>query len=351
MPEAEKRPFLLREFDALTRHHYSACPIYRNIVDRLFGGLSPEPYSRIEDIPFIPVSLFKERDLLCIPRDQVFKVLTSSGTTGQQVSKVYLDRRTADLQAKALVRTMQHFLGKDRLPMVVLDHPGVVKDRTSFSARGAGILGMMQFGRQPIYALNDDMSLNLEGLADYIGKHQGERIFYFGFTFMVWQHVVAELRKLGRKMPPNKGALIHSGGWKKLEHARVSHEVFNEGVRSILGVDHVINFYGMVEQVGGVFFENSLGRLQAPVFSDVIVRDPQTLAPLPPGQPGLVQVLSILPGSYPGHSLLTADLGQIDGVDHPEAGGFGRYFSIHGRAPRTELRGCSDTYEKPSIAD
>ena len=96
--------------------------------------------------------------------------------------------------------------------------------------------------------------------------------------------------------------------------------------------------------MGSVFFEHALGALHAPVFADVIVRDPFTLRPLPPGQPGLLQVLSLLPLSYPGHSLLTEDLGEWTGIDTVEAGMPGRYFRVSGRAPRAEIRGCSDTY-------
>ena len=57
------------------------------------------------------------------------------------------------MQSAVLVKVAQRFLGKDRLPMVILDHAGVVRDRRSFSARGAGILGMAQFGHRPFYAL------------------------------------------------------------------------------------------------------------------------------------------------------------------------------------------------------
>jgi hypothetical protein len=119
---------------------------------------------------------------------------------------------------------------------------------------------------------------------------------------------------------------------------------FSEAARTVLGVARVINFYGMVEQVGSVFFENALGALHAPIFADVIVRDPATLRPLPAGSRGLLQVLSVLPTSYPGHSLLTEDLGVWRGGDDPRAGMSGRYFHVEGRAPRSEIRGCSDTY-------
>jgi hypothetical protein len=142
--------------------------------------------------------------------------------------------------------------------------------------------------------------------------------------------------------------LIHSGGWKKLENARVEAAAFNAAAGEYLGVKKTLNFYGMVEQTGSVFFENELGALHAPVFAEVIVRDPFTLQPLPAGRAGLIQVLSILPRSYPGHSLLTEDMGEWLGVDDDRAGMPGRFFRVSGRAPRSEVRGCSDTYGRPA---
>ena len=169
-------------------------------------------------------------------------------------------------------------------------------------------------------------------------------VLLFGFTFMVWQYLVQALERAGRRLDLPGGILVHSGGWKKLQEAAVDPGTFRERVGSATGVDQVINFYGMVEQVGGVYFENSIHHLQAPIYSEVIVRDPVTLEPLPDGQPGLVQVLSCLPTSYPGHSLLTEDLGVIRGVDPEGTGMGGRCFEILGRVPKAELRGCSDTF-------
>jgi hypothetical protein len=342
--EAEKTAVLLPALDALTRHHYARSEVYRRVVDAAFGGLKPAPYASLEELPFIPVSLFKKHDLRSVPPDEVFRTLTSSGTSGQQVSRVPLDRETAGLQAKALVRIMQHFIGKDRLPMVILDHEDVLKDRTSFSARGAGILGVMQFGRKPIYALRPDMTFDFERVQSYLSSHAGERILFFGFTFMVWLHAVQALAGANRHLPENGGILIHSGGWKKLEGAQVSPEQFALEARHALGVSRVLNFYGMVEQVGSVFFENERGDLHAPVFADVIIRDPFTLRPLPRGERGLIQALSLLPRSYPGHSLLTEDLGSWSHLDDEASGMPGRSFRVIGRAPRSEVRGCSDTY-------
>ena len=43
-------------------------------------------------MPFIPVSLFKMLNLLSIPKEQMFKTMTSSGTSGQVGFKKFLDK-------------------------------------------------------------------------------------------------------------------------------------------------------------------------------------------------------------------------------------------------------------------
>jgi hypothetical protein len=344
LPQAEKRARLLPMLRELTSYHVERCVPYLNVVDRVFGGVDRLRIERLEDVPFLPVTLFKTHTLSSVPDSQVVKVLTSSGTTGQQPSRVFLDGETASVQSAVLVKVAQHFLGKDRLPMVIVDHPGVVKDRRSHSARGAGILGMAQFGHRPFYALREDMSLDQEGLDEYLSKAAGRTVLLFGFTYMVWQYLVQPLERAGRRLNLPGGILVHSGGWKKLQEAAVDPDTFRERVQAATGADRVINFYGMVEQVGGVYFENPIHHLHAPIYSEVIIRDPVTLAPLPDGQPGLVQVLSCLPTSYPGHSLLTEDLGVIRAVDPVGTGMGGRCFDILGRVPKAELRGCSDTF-------
>ena len=104
----------------------------------------------------------------------------------------------------------------------------------------------------------------------------------------------------------------------------------------------VYNFYGMVEQVGSVFLEGDDGYLYPPNFADVIVRDPYTFGEVPNGQTGVLEVISALPRSYPGHCLLTEDLGVVHAVDSPTCGRLGKASSVLGRIPQAELRGCSD---------
>jgi len=175
LPQKEKRALLVERTRDLSRRHYERCELYRNLVDRIFGGARSLQFERLEDAPFLPVSLFKTRELRSVEPGEVVKTITSSGTSGQAVSRIYLDAGTAQLQSRALVKIMQHFLGVARRPMVFLDHSAVVRDRQSSSARGAAILGMLPFGRQPFYALREDMSLDLEGLEQYLEACAGSR--------------------------------------------------------------------------------------------------------------------------------------------------------------------------------
>jgi len=243
---------------------------------------------------------------------------------------------------------MQEYLGKTRLPMLIIDHPGVIKDRTSFSARGAGILGLSNFGRGHVYALNDDMTLNMEVVRAFARQHAEVPKLMFGFTFMVWQHFLLELERLGERLELDDAILFHSGGWKKLETLAVDNTEFKRRVRASCGSLRIHNFYGMVEQVGSVFVECEYGRMHAPAFADVVIRDPLTWVSLPPGERGVIQVLSVLPRSYPGHSLLTEDLGTLMGEDDCACGRLGRHFLVHGRMVRAEARGCSDTQPTPN---
>ena len=57
---------------------------------------------------------------------------------------------------------------------------------------------------------------------------------------------------------------------------------------------------------------------------------------------GLVQLISVLPTSYPGHNILTEDIGEIVGENDCVCGKGGKYFLIHGREEKSEIRGCSD---------
>ena len=64
-------------------------------------------------MPYLPVSLFKWIELKSVPDEDVFKVMTSSGTTGQVPSRIYLDVETARAQTRALSSIVTHYTGPE----------------------------------------------------------------------------------------------------------------------------------------------------------------------------------------------------------------------------------------------
>ncbi|MCL7708099.1 acyl-protein synthetase, partial [Enterobacter kobei] len=85
------------------------CAPYRAMLDGL--GVDVAALNAPEDVPFLPVSLFKTLTLASMPPDEAVKVMTSSGTTGQAVSRIYLDKQTAANQQKTLVKIVSAFTG------------------------------------------------------------------------------------------------------------------------------------------------------------------------------------------------------------------------------------------------
>ncbi|WP_031491062.1 acyl-protein synthetase [Succinivibrio dextrinosolvens] len=340
--KAEKEKLLKNKLLLLTELHRTRCESYSKILS--VYGYNPDNVKSHYDIPFIPVRLFKNYDLLSISKNEIFKTMTSSGTSGQRVSKIFVDKTTANNQQKTLIRIMSDFIGKKRLPMLLIDSPNVVKDRNLFSARGAAILGLRMLGRETIYALDDNMQLKLDEVQSFIEKHRDSKIIIFGFTFMVWQHLYQELQKRNIKLDLSNAYLITGGGWKKLVSLNISNSDFRNALNTQCGIEHFIDHYGMVEQTGCIYAQCEYGHLHASIFSDVIPRRAADFSVCEKGEEGIIQVVSVLPHSYPGHSILTEDKGIILGEDDCPCGRLGKYFKLTGRLKKAELRGCSDTY-------
>ncbi|MDY6954258.1 MAG: acyl-protein synthetase, partial [Thermodesulfobacteriota bacterium] len=226
----DRSPFSLRKQDKshlyarglseLTRHHYRQCAPYRRIVDSFDYDVNAE--HEVQDIPFIPVRLFKHHDLLSGDHSNIVKTMTSSGTTGQSVSRIFLDKTTAANQIKVLVRIASSFLGSKRLPMLVVDSQDVMKDRTAFSARGVAILGFALLGHDVTYALDENMHLNRERVEAFLKRHEDQDILLFGFTYMIWKYFYKELIQLQTPLRMEKAVLLHGGGWKKLAREAVA---------------------------------------------------------------------------------------------------------------------------------
>ncbi len=347
-PQADKERSLLAILRPLCEQVAAACPPYGRFLARL--GTDPSEWTRVADVPPLPVTMFKRFELSAVPSDQVVRELHSSSTSGQSPSRIFIDKTTAFRQARALVSILKDAVGGSRRPYLVIDAEEAAAAGDVLTARGAAIRGIGSFAKSTTYALRSTSDGRLEpdweAIDAFFESHGDEPVLIFGFTFIVWTRFVGPAEERGAGFDASAAVLLHSGGWKKLEAYAVSKAVFNDRVSEVLGTGSqaVLDFYGMVEQVGTVFVDCPAGNKHAPAFADVVIRRPHTLEPVAPGETGIIEVVSVLPTSYPGQALLTEAQGTLIGVDDCPCGRSGQHFRFTRRVERAEVRGCGDTF-------
>lgn len=303
----------------------------------------------IADLPYLPVGTFKTNPpLALVDACEIKRTLTSSATTGQSPSRVVLDVETAKRMTRGVTTIIKDFIGPARRPYLVIDTPENLRTEDELGARGAAVQGLASFATEVICCLGSDSEGNAhlepEKLLDCATRWNHTEVLAYGFTYVIWTQLVLPLQHRGITLNLPNVRVLHSGGWKRLEREAVTKETFIEGVASVFGCssERVIDFYGMVENVGVVYPDCQYGNKHVPVFADVLVRDPLTLAPVVAGQKGLVQVCSALPTSFPGFLLLTEDMAEIVGYDNCPCGRRGTSFRFAGRVPKAEVRGCGN---------
>lgn len=334
---------LLKNLILLTELHYKKCKVYKNYIDTIFPDQAS--IKRLADLPWIPVRAFKEFNLKSIDDNDIFKIMQSSGTGGAQ-SKIFLDQETSKLQQTKLIEVFTESFGGSRYPMLVIDSLETVKDRYKFSARTAAINGFTLFSRQRAFALNDDMSINFELIDEFLEKHSSKTIFIFGFTFVIWHYLIKQLEDSNKKYDMSNAFLLHGGGWKKLENEKVDNNEFKDRIYRAIGCEKVHNYYGMIEQTGSIYMECRHGNLHAPSGSDVIIRNFKDFSENEFEEVGIIQIFSEIQKSYPGHSLLTEDVGYILPNNSCKCGNVGTVLKVLGRLSRAEVRGCSDAVSR-----
>ena len=101
----------------------------------------------------------------------------------------------------------------------------------------------------------------------------------------------------------------------------------------------------MVEQLGTIYPDCEYGFKHVPTYSHIIIRDINTLEPVEHGKRGFIQILTPIPHSYPGVSVLTDDIGKIVGINSCKCGRKGICFQFLERLKTADLAGCGDTFE------
>ena len=340
LPQNKKKGWFLKNQKILSQFHFSNCSQYQSIVSRLNFNLNS--IKNLSDIPIIPAKLFKILNMKSTFDQNISAVLTSSGTSGLSVSKIQLDRKTSLIQSRVLAKILKTILPNEKLTIFFIEAKNESSNKFT-SARSAAVKGFSTFAKEKKFLLDSDNNVDINSLIGFVKQNPEKPFILFGFTSIIWKNLVTFMKMNDIKIKKNRGILIHGGGWKKMIDIAVDKTIFNSEIESILGIKKIYNYYGMVEQTGSIFLECEHGFFHPSIFSDVIIRDENlNIANL--GEEGLIQVFSLLPQSYPGHSILTEDIGTLEGFDNCQCNRRGKYFSINGRVQGSELRGCSDVY-------
>ena len=355
-----KSPYAARpgEYDDLLRvavreaivHHCAHCQAFK----RWYLKQGADPDAEIQDlarVPYLPVSIFKRIALESIGEQDVVRVLRSSATSSQTPSRVVLDRVTRDRQMRTLGVLLGALMGSTRRPFVVLDAAAAQETDLELSARVAGLRGYLMMASETHYVLDVNAGqpqLNVERLKTILDQlcAGGAPVCLIGYTYMLYQHVVTPLARAGLRLQLPPGSMVlHFGGWKRLQRQAVDRARLNEEVAQVFAMAEpcVRDVYGFTEQLGIIYPDDGRGARLAPVYSEVIVRDPITLEPVPEGEPGLLEFITPLPHSYPGIALLVDDMGRIVSRERGDDGRYGTRFEVLGRAEGAEVRGCGDT--------
>lgn len=330
----------LAEANALTRHHLEGCPAYARVWPEW------QPAERTEDLPFLHVGVFKrvefKTDATGIRHERVLK---SSATTSGSASRIALDAQSSQLQSRSTAAILKDFLGDTLRPLLVLDSSKSLLQRGEVSARVAAAMSLRPLASDISFLLDDaenPEAVNWPRLQCALEKHND--LLVYGFTWILWRAwgALEKPEAIGRLLSGKHMHFVHSGGWKKLEAAKVRREQFDAALlRDLAPGSRVLDFYGLVEQAGIIYPLCEAGFRHAPVWADVLVRDPLTMQALAGGEAGLLQLVNTLAWGAPYHSVLTEDLGRLVPGPCP-CGRQGRRFELLGRLPKAEIRGCAN---------
>jgi len=337
--KTQKKHFFEKRISELTKHHRLKCEGYKKIID--FLGYKNKKKYKLENFPYLPVQIFKEVDLLSIDKKNVVKVINSSGTSSNNPSKIYLDKKNSLDQIKALKKIIQHHIGDERLPMMIIDKKSSIINSNGFDAKKAAFFGFSIFGRDFFYIIKENGSIDYDGLNKFL-KNSNSKFIIFGFTYLVFEILFNKLDKKKLNQDLSNGIILHGGGWKKMEKFKISNNEFKINLTKKLNIKKFLNYYGLAEQTGSIFLECKCGYFISSNYSDVLIRD-EKLNLCKKSQKGFIQIISLLPTSYPGHNILTQDIGEIIDQKKCRCNLNGTRFVVHGRAKKAEVRGCSDT--------
>ncbi|CAN5793057.1 coenzyme F390 synthetase [soil metagenome] len=320
------------------RHQYRSNAPYRAYCDA--RRANPDTVLSWQQVPAVPADAFKAASLVCGDPADSEAVYRTSGTTGgadRRGTHYVLDLTLYD--AALRIGFARHLLpDTGRMRIVSLVPPAAEQPDSSLSHMLREVVA--EFGTPAsTWRLTAAEGLDLPGLLRDLDEVEGARepVLLAGTSF-TFVHLFEALNDLGRsyRLPPGSRAM-DTGGFKGRSR-EVARAELVQRFEEMLGItpEWLVNEYGMTE-MSSQFYDGVAGlplggesRYVTPHWVRTLAVDPETLGPLAPGETGVLRHCDL--GNLNSVMMIqTADLGSV------HANGF----SLLGRAPGAEARGCS----------
>jgi len=303
--------------------------------------------STLSKIPPLPTSYLKNNTLLSKPYNKLIMKTTSSGTGGAKtLSGFDISSGICGLFMLLRVFRFHGLISLRRTNYVIL---GYQPDKSNQTAMAKALKAVTLFApaAKTVYALSvidGEYQVNTDGIVEAISEfgRQNRPVRIVGFP-AYFKMLLDELngRSIKLKLHENSKVLL-GGGWKAFFADAVSKDELYHMANETLGVsrknfkdhfstaEHPINYVSC-----------ECNRFHIPVFSRVVIRDVKTLTPVPPGTPGLLNLITPLLSSMPYGSILTDDIAVLIDGGGCGCGSVSPYFELIGRVGLASVKTCA----------
>ncbi len=288
-------------------------PVYAEYIDHL--GLDPAEIAQIEQIPFLPIELFKTHRIITGDRAPEIE-FTSSGTSGSQVSR----HRVSDLNIyeRSFEQCFEQYYG------AIADYRVLALLPSYLERGGSSLIYMVDAminkskGNGSGFYLDDLNSLSQEL------RKVNTKTMLIGVSFALLE--LAEKEKFDLK-----NTIVMETGGMKGRRKEMTRTELHRILKDRLGIASVHSEYGMTELLSQAY-ATADGKFGTPPWMRLLIRDindPFTINRL--GKTGGINVID-LANIHSCSFLATQDLGRQNGDGSTE---------ILGRFDFSDLRGCN----------
>lgn len=310
---------LLPDFDTraleLFKHQYQENSLYRNFGKQL--RKSPESVRELNQIPFLPVSFFKTKEVKT--GDFVPEIIfESSGTTGTDTAKHFI--KQSDLYRESFVNGFERFYGEIRDYCILGLLPGYL-ERT-----GSSLIWMVnEMIRISGHEESGFYLYDFEKLYEVLQKLEKnkQRTVLIGVSFALLDFAEKYSMNLSNTI------VMETGGMKGRREEITRFELHNF-LKQKLGVVHVHSEYGMTELLSQAYSSGG-GKYKSVPWMKVLVRDEDDPLSVHQTGEGLLNIIDL--ANLDSCAFIATD----DVIRLSEDGSF----EVLGRMDNSDVRGCS----------